>query len=140
VFLLALAGWVMLVIAQSPYSTGAQVARNQPVPFSHQHHVGVLGIDCRYCHSTVEVSAFAGMPSSKTCMNCHSQIWVGSFMLEPFRESYRTGRPLVWTRVHNLPDFTYFDHSVHLTKGVGCATCHGRVDRMPLTWQVGSLL
>ncbi len=119
----------------SPYATGAKAAIEQPVPFSHAHHVGRLGIDCRYCHTTVEESPFAGMPPTKTCMNCHSQIWVGSDMLAPVRKSYRTGQPIQWERVHNLPDFVYFDHSIHIHKGIGCVSCHGRVDRMPLMWQ-----
>lgn len=140
VFLLALLGWTALVIARSPYATGAQLARAQPVPFSHEHHAGQLGIDCRYCHTSVEDSWFAGIPSTRICMNCHSQIWVGSTMLEPVRESYRTGKSIPWQRVHNLPQFTYFDHSIHVKKGVGCASCHGRVDRMQLTWQESSLL
>jgi NAD-dependent SIR2 family protein deacetylase len=114
--------------------------RPQPVPFSHKHHVSGLGIDCRYCHTAVEQSAFAGIPSTSTCMNCHSQIWTNSPMLEPVRESYRTGQPLRWTRVHNLAEFAYFNHSIHVNKGVGCATCHGPVDQMPLIAQQESLL
>jgi hypothetical protein len=140
VFILAFLGWVLYTLARSPYQTNAGLARVQPVPFSHEHHVTGLGIDCRYCHATVETSSFAGMPSTKTCMNCHSQIWVGSPMLEPVRESYRTGRSIEWQRVHRLADFAYFDHSIHVNKGVGCASCHGPVDRMPLMWQDASLL
>jgi hypothetical protein len=136
---LVFVSWVLYEFFHSPYVTAADVTRLQPVPFSHQHHVGVLGFDCRYCHTTVEKSSFAGMPPTKTCMNCHSQIWVGSTMLEPVRESYRSGEPLVWQRVHNLPEFAYFDHSIHVTKGIGCATCHGRVDQMPLMRQTASL-
>lgn len=132
--------WALYEFYRSPLATAASVTYLQPVPFSHQHHVQVLGFDCRYCHSSVEVSAFAGIPPTKTCMNCHSQIWVGSRMLKPVRESYRTGQPLVWHRVHNLQDFVYFNHSIHLAKGVGCATCHGRVDQMPLMRQAESLL
>lgn len=127
-------------VSVAPYATGAGVTLLQPVPFSHQHHVGVLGFDCRYCHTSVEDSAFAGLPPTKTCMNCHSQIWVGSPMLAPVRESYRTGQPLQWNRVHNLQQFVYFDHSIHVAKGVGCATCHGRVDQMPLMRQEQPLL
>ena len=123
-------------VARSPYVTYAGVARPQPVPFSHQHHVAGLGIDCRYCHTSVETSHFAGIPPTKTCMNCHSQMWVGAPMLEPVRESYRTGKSLVWTRVNDLPDFVYFNHSIHINKGVGCNTCHGPVDRMPLMYQL----
>jgi hypothetical protein len=132
--------WVCLVFTRSSYGTGAGVMRVQPIPFSHEHHVGVLGIDCRYCHTSVENSSFAGMPPTKTCMNCHSQIWVGSAMLEPVRQSYRTGEPLQWHRVYNLAGFVYFDHSIHVQKGVGCSSCHGRIDEMPFTYQVPSLL
>jgi hypothetical protein len=138
-FILAGLWWALLVIYRSPYVTAASTAYLQPVPFSHQHHVGKLGIDCRYCHTSVEDSSFAGLPPTKTCMNCHSQIWVGSEMLQPVRESYRTGESIEWQRVHNLPQFVYFDHSIHIHKGVGCVTCHGRVDEMPLMWQQESL-
>jgi hypothetical protein len=139
VFIVAFLLWVLTEVNRSPYVTGAEVAREQPVQFSHAHHAGGLGIDCRYCHMTVEKSAFAGIPPTKTCMNCHSQIWADSPYLEPVRNSWRTGKPLQWTRVHDLPDFVYFDHSIHVTKGVGCSTCHGEVDRMPLMRQTASL-
>jgi hypothetical protein len=132
--------WVCILYTRSSYGTDAGVVRVQPVPFSHEHHVGVLGIDCRYCHTSVEHSSFAGLPPTKTCMNCHSQIWVGSAMLEPVRESYRTNRSLHWHRVYNLPGFVYFDHSIHVQKGIGCASCHGQIDEMPFTYQVPSLL
>jgi hypothetical protein len=138
-FLVAAGLWAVLEINRSPYVTRAGEAREQPVPFSHAHHVGGIGIDCRYCHNTVEVSDMAGIPSTKTCMSCHSQIWSQSPMLEPVRESFRTDRSLEWVRVHDLPDFSYFDHSAHVNKGVGCSTCHGRVDQMPLMWQEASL-
>ena len=105
------------------------------MPFSHAHHVGGLGIDCRYCHTTVESSSFANIPPTKTCMNCHSQIWSTSPTLEPVRASFRTGESIQWTRVYDLPDFVYFNHSIHINKGIGCESCHGRVDQMPLTWQ-----
>src|SRR5580692_10669222 len=118
VFLVGALLWAVLELQRSPYITYAKVARPQPVPFSHQHHVAGLGIDCRYCHTTVEKSRFAGIPSTQICMNCHSQIWVNSPMLEPVRESYKTGKPLVWNRVHNLANFVYFDHSIHVKKGV----------------------
>lgn len=131
--------WAALELQRSPYVTYAGVARMQPVPFSHQHHVGGLGIDCRYCHTSVEVSGFAGIPPTKTCMNCHSQIWTSAPMLEPVRESFRSGKSLVWTRANDLPDFVYFDHSIHINKGVGCNTCHGPVDRMPLMYNQASL-
>jgi hypothetical protein len=140
VFLIAGLLWLLAELNRSDYVTQANVVRPQPVPFSHKHHVSGLGIDCRYCHTAVEQSAFAGIPSTSTCMNCHSQIWTNSPMLEPVRESYRTGRPLRWTRVHNLAEFTYFNHSIHVNKGVGCATCHGPVDQMPLIAQQESLL
>ena len=131
--------WVFEQIQRSPYTTYAGVARPQPVPFSHQHHVGGLGIDCRYCHTSGEVSSFAGIPPTKTCMNCHSQIWSNAPLLEPVRESFRSGQSLVWTRVNDLPDFVYFNHSIHIAKGVGCNTCHGPVDRMPLMYNQASL-
>ncbi|HXY01962.1 MAG TPA: cytochrome c3 family protein [Terriglobales bacterium] len=139
IFLIAFVLWACIEFQRSPYVTYAKVARPQPVPFSHQHHVGGLGIDCRYCHTSVEVSSFAGIPPTRTCMNCHSQIWTGAPLLEPVRESFRTGKSLVWTRVNDLPDFVYFDHSIHIDKGVGCNTCHGPVDRMPLMYNYASL-
>jgi hypothetical protein len=126
--------WFFAEMQRSPYYMGQGVAPAQPVPFSHQHHVGGLGIDCRYCHTSVEVSGFAGIPPTKTCMNCHAQIWTNAALLEPVRESFRSGRSLEWTRVYDLPDYVYFDHSIHINKGVGCASCHGRMDTMPLTW------
>src|SRR6267142_1691433 len=138
-FLAAGTLWLILEINRSPYVTQAGVAREQPVPFSHQHHVGGLGIDCRYCHTSVETSATAGIPPTKTCMNCHSQIWSDSPTLEPVRESFRTERSIEWVKVNDLPDFVYFNHSAHVNQGVGCTTCHGRVDRMPLMWQEASL-
>jgi hypothetical protein len=131
--------WVMVQVERSPYITYAGVRKSQPVPFSHQHHVTGLGIDCRYCHTSVETSSFAGIPPTKTCMNCHSQIWTNAQLLEPVRASYRSGESLQWTRVNQLPDFVYFNHSIHVTKGVGCNTCHGPVDQMPLMYQAESL-
>ena len=138
-FIIAGIGWTIYVLNDSSYATGEGVARTQPVPFSHEHHAGDLGIDCRYCHTSVETSSFAGIPPSATCMNCHSQIWSNSPMLEPVRASYRSGKPIEWMRVHELPDYVNFNHSIHVNKGVGCVTCHGRVDQMPLTWQAKSL-
>jgi formamidopyrimidine-DNA glycosylase len=129
----------LAAINESPYITEVGVARGQPVPFSHKHHVGDDGIDCRYCHTSVETSSFAGIPPTKTCMNCHSQIWADSPMLAPVRESFRQDRSIQWTRVHNLPGFVYFDHSIHVHKGIGCSTCHGRVDKMPLMWRENTL-
>jgi hypothetical protein len=139
VFLVGGLLWATLQLQRSPYVTYEKVARPQPVPFSHQHHVAGAGIDCRYCHTSVETSDFAGIPPTRTCMNCHTQIWAGAPMLEPVRDSYRTGKSLVWTRVNDLPDFVYFDHSIHINKGVGCNTCHGPVDRMPLMYNYASL-
>jgi cytochrome c7-like protein len=140
VFLVAFLAWVGAALNRSDYGTQVHMARVQPVQFSHEHHVSGLGLDCRYCHTSVEESSFAGLPPTQTCMNCHSQIWSNSPYLEPVRESWKTGKPIVWTRVHNLADFVYFNHSIHVNKGVGCVTCHGRVDRMPLMWQEHSLL
>jgi hypothetical protein len=131
--------WLLAAINRSSYVTEQNVTRNQPVPFSHDHHVGGLGIDCRYCHTSVETSSFAGIPATAVCMNCHSQIWSTSEVLKPVRDSFQTDTPIRWTRVHNLADFAYFDHSIHVRKGVGCSTCHGPVDRMPLMWQAASL-
>jgi hypothetical protein len=125
--------------ARSPYVTEVGVPVAQPVPFSHKHHVSDDGIDCRYCHTSVEQASFAGMPSTQTCMNCHSQIWADSPVLQPVRDSLLNGQPLRWNRVYNLPDFVYFDHSIHVQKGVGCSTCHGRVDDMPLTFKATSM-
>jgi hypothetical protein len=139
VFILAALLWLLAAISRSSYVTQAGIVREQPVPFSHKHHVSGLGIDCRYCHTSVEESSFAGIPPTKTCMNCHSQIWAGAPMLEPVRESFRSERAIPWMRVHDLPDFAYFNHSIHLHKGIGCVTCHGRVDQMPLMWREHSL-
>ncbi len=139
VFLLAGIGWALAQFQRSGWYTRMGEAMMQPVPFSHQHHVGGLGIDCRYCHTSVEISGFAGIPPTKTCMNCHSMLWTKAPMLEPVRESYRTGQSLVWTRANDLPDYVYFQHDIHIAKGVGCATCHGAVDRMPLMYAAHSL-
>ena len=111
----------------------------QPLPFSHQHHVRDDGIDCRYCHTSVEKSAFAGIPSSDICMTCHSQLFRDVALFEPLRQSLRSGQRLQWTRVNDLPDFVYFDHSAHVSHGVPCKECHGRVDQMPLTARARSL-
>jgi hypothetical protein len=139
IFGIAGVGLVYWFIETSPYVTWAGEVRDQPIPFSHEHHVGGLGIDCRYCHTSVEDSNFAGLPPTKTCMTCHSVIWNNAQMLEPVRKSWRENEPLVWQRVHNLPEYVYFNHSIHVNKGIGCATCHGDVDRMPLMYQNGSL-
>src|SRR3954470_8268391 len=139
VVLLAGLGAIMSEVQRSAHVTRQDEARVQNPPFSHQHHVGGLGIDCRYCHTSVETSAFAGIPPTRTCMNCHSQIWTNSPMLELVRESYRTDQSIPWQRVDHLPQFVFFDHSIHVKKGVGCSTCHGPVDTMPLTRQTASL-
>jgi hypothetical protein len=139
VFVLLGLGWLVLTLQRSDFVTSANSFIEQPVQFSHQHHNGGIGIDCRYCHTSVEVSPSAGIPPTKTCINCHSQIWNTSPYLEPVRASFRDDKPLNWVRVHDLPDFVYFNHSIHVTKGVGCETCHGRVDRMPLMIQKATL-
>jgi hypothetical protein len=131
--------WMVLTLQRSDIVTQANQFVEQPVQFSHQHHAGGIGIECRYCHTSVEVSPSAGIPPTKTCINCHSQIWNQSPYLEPVRASFRDDTPLNWIRVHDLPDFVYFNHSIHVSKGVGCETCHGRVDRMPLMYQAQSL-
>jgi hypothetical protein len=138
-FIMAFAAWALAEINRSSWNTGAYVEREQPVQFSHKHHVGDDGIDCRYCHTSVETSSSAGMPPTKTCMNCHSQLYNDSPYLEPVRASWKTNKPIEWTRVHDLPDYVYFNHSIHVNKGVGCSTCHGRVDEMPLVYQYASL-
>ena len=140
IFVVAGIGLLVVGLMRSPYLLRTTVPIEQPVPFSHKHHVGDVGLDCRYCHTSVEQAAFAGIPPTRTCMNCHTQLFSESKMLEPVRESYRTGKSLAWNRVHRLADFVYFDHSIHIAKGVGCQTCHGQVDVMPLIWQEKSLL
>ena len=124
---------------RSPYTTEVNVPLLQPVPFSHQHHVAGLGIDCRYCHTSVEKSSFAGLPPTETCMTCHSQVWRDAPVLAPVRASLANGQPIEWKRVNRTPDFVFFNHSIHVQKGVGCSTCHGRVDQMPITWKAESL-
>lgn len=130
---------VLLNINRLDYVSQVGVARDQPVPFSHKHHVAGVGIDCRFCHQNVEESAFAGMPSTETCMMCHSLLWTEAVVLEPVRASFREGEPIRWTRVHDLPDFVYFRHDIHLAKGIGCQSCHGQVDEMPLMWKENTL-
>lgn len=145
---LSLAGLLILVgsliftailVARSSYVTRAHEFVEQPVQFSHRHHVKDDGIDCRYCHTSVETSPFAGIPPTKTCMNCHSQIWTNAKILEPIRSAYTSGKPIAWNRVHRLPDFVKFNHSIHVAKGIGCASCHGRVDKMNLMYQAAPL-
>jgi hypothetical protein len=139
IFVLLFVTWAVAEINRSSWNTGAFDEREQPVQFSHKHHTGDDGIDCRYCHTSVEVSSSAGLPSTKTCMNCHSQLWNDSPYLEPVRASWRDNKPIEWTRVHDLPDYVYFNHSIHVNKGVGCSTCHGRLDQMQLTFKTETL-
>jgi cytochrome c7-like protein len=126
-------------LQRSPWVTRQGQRPDQPVPFSHKHHVQGLGRQCQYCHVTVEKSSYAGIPPTKTCINCHSQIWTNAALLEPVRHSWATGESLVWTKVHDLPDYVYFNHSIHVNKGLGCSSCHGRVDLMPLMYQQNTL-
>jgi hypothetical protein len=130
---------ILAILVRSSYWTGVDVDVEQPVQFSHQHHVGGLGIQCIYCHSTVERSSFAGIPPTHTCMSCHSQIWTSAPALEPVRQSYATGQPIAWNRVHDLGGFVYFNHSIHVKQGVGCSTCHGRIDQMQQVYKVAPL-
>jgi len=130
-----IAYWTM----RSNYITDQTITLGQPVPFSHAHHVGGLGLDCRYCHSAVEKSAIAGIPPTHTCMTCHSQLYTQTEMLAPVRASLAENKPIRWNKVNKLPDYVYFDHSIHIAKGVGCTTCHGPVDRMPLMRQAAPL-
>ncbi|CAH0259964.1 Menaquinone reductase, multiheme cytochrome c subunit [Massilia sp. Bi118] len=141
--LLAILGLLVAAVAAAHWrmrpAYGVLEPIAQPIPFSHKHHVGDDGIDCRYCHTSVEKSGFAGMPSTSICLSCHSQLFLDSPLLAPLHESARTGRPVQWVRVHDLPDFVYFEHDIHVNKGVACVECHGRVDQMPLTWRTASL-
>jgi hypothetical protein len=136
VLFLLLAIWVVPVMG---YNTEERYAPEQPVPFSHRHHVSGLGLDCRYCHTTVEKSWNAGMPSTAICMTCHSQIWKNAAMLAPDRQSLAENVPLRWTRIYGLPDYVFFDHSIHIAKGVGCTECHGPIGDMDLTWKASTL-
>jgi hypothetical protein len=126
-------------LQRSPWVTRQGQRADQPVPFSHKHHVQGLGLQCQYCHTTVEKSSYAGIPPTKTCINCHAQIWTNAQLLEPVRLSWASGQSIQWTKVHDLPDFVYFNHSIHVNKGIGCATCHGRVDQMPLMYEQNTL-
>lgn len=139
----ALLGGVVFATGQAvlrgPFTTEQYLVRNQPVPFSHEHHVRGLGLDCRYCHTSVEESYYAGMPPTYTCMSCHSQVWVNAQMLAPVRQSLAEDKPIVWNRVHDVPDYAYFNHSIHVKKGVGCAECHGEVDNMPLMYKTAPM-
>ena len=141
-FLLALAGLslaILLNINRLDYVSHVGLAKDQPVPFSHKHHVTGMGIDCRYCHTSVEESSFAGIPPVETCMTCHSLVWTEAPLLEPVRAAWRDQVPLQWTRVHDLPDFVYFRHDIHVAKGIGCTSCHGPVDQMPLMYKENTL-
>jgi len=130
---------MVLVVARSPYITNQRVTREQPVQFSHKHHVGDDGIDCRYCHTGVETSAYAGIPPTRTCMNCHSVLFNNVGYLEIVRDSYRTDESIHWVKVHRLADYVYFNHSIHINKGIGCSTCHGPINQMPLVYQAAPL-
>ncbi len=139
IFVLAAVILALGALVRSSYATGVGNPVEQPVQFSHKHHVGDDGLDCRYCHTSVETSSFAGMPATQVCMNCHTQIWATSPALAPVRESFANGTPIQWNRVNSLPDFVYFNHSIHIAKGFGCTTCHGQIDQMPLTAKAASL-
>ncbi|HWZ50405.1 MAG TPA: cytochrome c3 family protein [Granulicella sp.] len=145
-FSLVLTGVIVIALGvtlnslqRSPWVTRQGQRPDQPVPFSHKHHVEGLGLQCQYCHTSVERSSYAGIPATKTCMNCHSQIWTNAQLLEPVRQSWATGASIQWIRVHDLPDYVYFNHEIHVNKGIGCASCHGRVDQMPLMYQQNTL-
>ena len=126
-------------LQRSPWVTRQGQRPEQPVPFSHKHHVMGLGLQCQYCHTSVEKSSYAGIPPTKTCMNCHAQIWTNAALLQPVRDSWATGQSLPWIKVHDLPDYVYFSHEIHVNKGLGCASCHGRVDQMPLMYAQNTL-
>ncbi|HWG20772.1 MAG TPA: cytochrome c3 family protein [Terracidiphilus sp.] len=126
-------------LQRSPWVTRQGQRPDQPVPFSHKHHVQGLGLQCQYCHTTVEKSSYAGIPPTKTCINCHAQIWTNAQLLEPVRHSWATNQSITWTKVHDLPDYVFFNHSIHVNKGMGCSSCHGRVDQMPLMYMQNTL-
>ena len=145
-FSLVLTGVIVIALGvtldnlqRSPWVTRQGQRPDQPVPFSHKHHVEGLGLQCQYCHTQVEKAAYAGIPPTKTCINCHAQIWTNADLLEPVRQSWATGASIQWIRVHDLPDYVYFNHEIHVNKGIGCASCHGRVDEMPLMYQENTL-
>ena len=133
-----LIGYSIAALSRSPANTKVNVPKDQPVPFSHRHHAWELGIDCRYCHQGVEKSGFSNIPPTETCMSCHSQVWTNSPMLEPIRQSYETGTPIQWTTVNRLPSFVYFNHSIHIARGINCNVCHGPVEQMHITWKGNS--
>ncbi len=128
-------GPAIAALSRSPANTKVDVPKDQPVPFSHEHHAWQLGIDCRYCHTSVEKSSYAGLPATETCMSCHSQIWTNSPLLEPVRQSYETGTPIKWTLVNKVPQFVFFNHSIHIARGINCDVCHGAVQNMDITWK-----
>jgi len=143
---LVLTGLIIIVLGvtlnelqRSPWVTRQGQRADQPVPFSHKHHVEGLGLQCQYCHTSVEESSYAGIPPTRTCMNCHSQIWTDAELLQPVRHSWATGQSIVWTKVHDLPDFVYFNHEIHVNKGIGCESCHGQVNEMPIMYQQNTL-
>lgn len=139
VILICLSGWILWAVYFSPYTTLVKVPISQPVPFSHKHHYAGLGIDCRYCHVSVENSSFAGLPPTETCMTCHSQLFTSEPILAPVRQSLARDMPLRWNRVNFVPDFVFFNHSIHINRGIGCSECHGQLDQMPLTWKAETL-
>jgi hypothetical protein len=128
-----------MIYARSPYATGQDDPELQPIAFDHRHHVRDDGIDCLYCHEDAERAAYAGVPATERCMGCHNQIWNDTRSIAPLVDSLATGRPIRWQRVHSLPDFVYFDHSIHVNRGIGCVSCHGRVDEMAAVHQVQRL-
>lgn len=130
---------VGMQISRGSSNTKVGQAHDQPIPFSHEHHVSELGIDCRYCHTSVEESAKAGMPSSDTCMTCHSQIWTNSPLLEPLRQSYAKNQPLKWVQLNKTPEFVYFNHAVHVNKGISCNHCHGAIQKMQMAYKARTL-
>jgi hypothetical protein len=130
---------LMVYFGLSPKTLSAGYMPQQPVPYSHALHVGELGLDCRYCHTTVESAAFAAVPPTQTCINCHEKIAPTSHKLDPVRDSFVSGLPVQWIKVHDLPDYVYFNHSAHVTRGVSCVECHGRIDRMEEVHQVKPL-
>ncbi len=139
ILLVCLSGWALYAVYWSPYTTRVAIPLSQPVPFSHKHHVTDLGLDCRFCHTSVENSPFAGLPATEICMTCHSQLYTDASLLAPVRQSLVANAPLKWNRVNDVPDFVFFDHGIHVNKGIGCSTCHGPVDQMPLAWKQNTL-
>lgn len=139
IILLTVIGGVGTAMYRSPITTQVGISKDQPIPFSHHRHVGGNGIDCRYCHTSVENASSAGLPPTETCMTCHSQILADQEMLAPVHESWKNDEPIEWTRVYDMPDFVYFDHSVHIAKGVGCTSCHGEIDEMRLTYKANTM-